>query len=411
LKILYAEDSLDLAEPIKMILSMEGHLVTHVENGAAAVEEYKRELPDLVLMDVMMPVMDGIEACKRIKAISTKKWIPIILLSGRDTNDDMVKGLEAGADDYLTKPIDFGVLAARMRSKQRVVDIQNSLIGILDNVHEGIITINQNGAIQSFNLAAERIFGYAPEEVIEKNVSMLMPEPYKSEHDGYLHHYMTTKIPKVIGVGSKKVKGSRKNGEIFPMSLAVTKVESSKEMSFIGLVRDISQEEEDRQHIEHLALHDPLTSLPNRAGFTQKLSDCIREQKPFALLFVDIDGFKPVNDNFGHDIGDKVLIAISQRMRGAVAGRDFIARLGGDEFVVILHDVSGATESDLIGARILEKIRAPMTFKKEVCTVGASIGVAFYPTHGKSGESLLSAADSAMYEAKRAGKNRVVTAK
>lgn len=409
MKILFAEDSLELAEPIKLVLEADGHHVTHVLDGAAAVEQYLADTPDLVLMDVMMPNMDGIEACRRIKAIPKKQWVPLILLSALVASDDLIAGLEAGADDYLSKPIDLNVLVSRMRSKQRIVDIQNSLFGILANVHEGIITINQHGTMQSFNLAAERIFGYEPDEVLGHNVNMLMPEPYKTQHDGYLHNYLSTHDPKVIGIG-RKVQGRRKNADVFPMHLAVTKVDSTQGVRFIGLVRDISQEEEDRQRIEHLALHDPLTGLPNRASFSHQLSAGINDGNPFALLFIDIDGFKPVNDNFGHDVGDKVLIAIAQRMRGAVANGDFIARLGGDEFVVILQGLENPADAKNVGLRILEKIGAPMTFSGNHCVVGASIGAALYPLHGQTSEVILTAADNAMYQAKRSGKNRVVNA-
>jgi len=175
-------------------------------------------------------------------------------------------------------------------------------------------------------------------------------------------------------------------------------------------VRDISQEEEDRQRIEHLALHDTLTGLPNRAHFNSHLSACVAKKNPFALLFIDIDGFKPVNDNFGHDIGDMVLVSIAAQLRAAVAEQGFIARLGGDEFVVILHQAGTPAEAETIGMRILDKISEPMHCGGNDCKVGASIGAAIYPLHGGHEDLMLNAADSAMYQAKRSGKNRVVMA-
>jgi diguanylate cyclase (GGDEF)-like protein/PAS domain S-box-containing protein len=408
--ILFAEDSRMLALPVIQVLETAGHRVTHVFDGTAAVEHYTAEVPDLVLMDVVMAGMNGLDATRMIRAIPTQKWVPIVIMTGLTANEDLIKGLEAGADDYLFKPINMDVLVARMRSKQRIVDMQNSYFGILDNVHEGILTIDQNGTVQRYNLAAEKIFGYTSGEVLGRNVNMLMPEPYKAEHDGYLHNYATTHQPKVIGIG-RKVSGRRKNGEVFPMRLAVTEVGGTLGVRFIGLVRDISQEEEDRERIEHLALHDTLTGLPNRASFNEFLAGCISKKEKFSLLFIDIDGFKPVNDNFGHDVGDKVLIAIAQRMRSTVAGHDFIARLGGDEFVVILPQVGDAVDVENVARRILEKIGEPMSFGGKECHVGASIGAALHPANGHSEDAILSAADGAMYEAKRGGKNRVVMAK
>ena len=186
--ILFAEDSRMLAMPVIQALEQDGHRVTHVFDGVAAVEHFIAETPDLILIDVTMPNMDGIEATRKIREMPTTKWVPIVMLTGLSSNEDLIKGLEAGADDYLLKPIDFTVLVARMRSKQRILDMQNSYFGILDNVHEGILTINQHGIVQRFNLAAENIFGYTPSDVIGRNVNMLMPEPYKTQHDSYLHN-------------------------------------------------------------------------------------------------------------------------------------------------------------------------------------------------------------------------------
>ena len=408
--ILFAEDSRMLAAPVIKMLERDGHRVTHVLNGTAAVEAFVAQAPDLVLMDVEMPEMDGLEATRKIRAIPSSKWVPIVMMTGMAANSDLIKGLEAGADDYLFKPVDFQVLVTLMRAKQRILDLQSSYFGILDNVHEGILTIDAHGLIQRFNRAAERIFGYTPSEVLGQNVNMLMPEPYHAQHDGYLANYLSSRQPKVIGTG-RKVQGRRKNGETFPMHLAISEVESALGVQFIGLVRDISQEEEDRLRIEHLALHDVLTGLANRASFNQCLSDCVSAGQPFALLFIDIDGFKPVNDQYGHDAGDAVLVALAQRMRHAVAGRDFVARLGGDEFVVLLPEVASATAVEQVAARILSKVAEPIDCGAPVsCRVGASIGAALFPANGSSEESILNAADNAMYQAKRAGKNRLVLA-
>ncbi len=407
--ILFAEDSAMIAKPIIKVLEENGHRITHVGDGLEAIEQYVAAPPDLVLMDVIMPKMDGIEATRRMKALPTKKWIPITILTSLSANEDLVKGLQAGADDYLTKPVDFQVLIARMQAKQRIVDMQNSFFGVLDNVHEGILTIDWRGNVQRFNLAAERIFGYSPAEVIGNNVKMLMPEPYQSGHDGYLRNYLAMREPKVIGIG-RKVQGLRKNGEVFPMHLAVTQVDSPKGMQFIGLVRDISQEEADRQRIEHMALHDVLTGLPNRASFNNYFSAKISAKKPFSIMFIDIDGFKPINDQFGHDTGDQVLIHIAERLSKVIAESGFVARLGGDEFVVILSRAKTKDEIESVAKDILSELGSPMQCDGNTCRVGASIGAAIYPQHGQNEESLLNAADNAMYEAKRGGKNRLVMA-
>lgn len=405
--ILYAEDSRSEATMVIRALESRGHRVTHVLDGALALDKYIEEPPDLVLMDLVMPNMDGIEATRRIKTIPVKKWIPISIVTGLTSNQDLIRGLEAGADDYLTKPLNLDVLIARMNAKQRIVDMQNNYFAILENVHEGVLTIDRYGTIQRFNGAAEKIFGYPSGEAIGRNVSILMPEPDKGRHDGYLNNYLCGRSPKVIGV-SRKVEGQRKNGEIFPMRLSVTEIDSAMGVQFVGLVCDISQEETDKKRIEYQAMHDELTGLYNRSRFIELLEKLVLSAKPFALLFIDLDGFKPINDTFGHSIGDQVLIAIAQRMRCTTASNDVIARLGGDEFVVILPEVKNSNDVNNVAERLLEKISEPMNFTGCECRVGASIGAAIFPSHGTSNESILSAADNAMYQAKRTGKNRVV---
>jgi diguanylate cyclase (GGDEF)-like protein/PAS domain S-box-containing protein len=409
MKILFAEDSIAIAKPIIKALEDERHRVVLVQDGEAAVASYVNEPFDLVLMDVIMPKMDGLDAIRQIKKVPNKKWIPIVVLTGLDSKTDLIKALDAGADDYLLKPIDFDVLIARMRSKQRIVEMQSSFFGVLDNVHEGILTITALGKIQRFNLAAEKIFGYSYDEVFGNNVNMLMPEPYHSGHDGYLRNYLATREPKVIGIG-RTVQGRRKNGDVFPMHLAVTEVETARGLQFIGLVRDISKEEEARQRIEFMALHDALTGLPNRASFNNFLAAMVLGKKPFTVMFIDIDGFKPVNDTFGHDVGDMVLINIAQRLTEALPENAFISRLGGDEFVVILSDVGEPNVAEKYGLSILDALRLPMICSGNDCKVGASIGVALFPNSGSSQESIMNAADNAMYRAKRSGKNRVVFA-
>jgi diguanylate cyclase (GGDEF)-like protein/PAS domain S-box-containing protein len=290
-----------------------------------------------------------------------------------------------------------------------LLNSQNRLAGILDNVVDAIISINEKGIIDSFNKSAAKVFGYSAEEVIGKNVNILMPLPYKTEHDGYLNNYLTTGHPKLIGQG-RKLQGCRKNGEIFPIFLALTKVETPQGVQFIGLLRDISQEEADRLQIEHLAHHDALTGLPNRTFFSQQLAVYLKSDKPFALLFIDLDNFKPINDSFGHKIGDQVLIAIAHRLKATVAEQDFVSRLGGDEFVVILNGIASSNDVEKVGKRILGKIAEPLKCNGNDCNVGASIGAKLCPTTGQSEDEILHAADQAMYAAKQAGRNRIVMA-
>lgn len=412
MKILLVEDSKAVAGHVVGFLEREGHRVIHVGDGQAAIDAFVADPPDLVLMDVIMPVMDGIEATRRIKALGgSARWIPVMLMTALSASDEIVAGLQAGADDYLTKPLVFEVLRARIQSMQRIAVIQESLRGILDNVFEGILSIDERGCIESYNRAAERIFGYTPAETMGRNVRMLMPEPYAGEHDGYLERYLREGTPRVIGIG-RKVRGLRKNGETFPMRLSVTEIDTGRGKRFIGLVSDISAEESARERIEFLALHDALTGLPNRACFMARLEALCEPpgEGAHAVLFVDLDGFKPINDWFGHEAGDAALKIAAQRLRHELAGTDFVARLGGDEFVAICRDLADADAALAIARRLLAAVGQPMILPGAVAAVGASIGIALWPEHGRSASEILAAADRAMYTAKRGGKGQACLA-
>lgn len=402
--ILFADDAKATALPVIEFLRQRGHRVTYVQDGAAAVDAYLAELPDMVLMDVVMPVMDGVEATRRIKALGGARWVPVVMLTSLSATEEMVAGLEAGADEYLVKPVVFEVLDARIRSMQRIAAIQDNLIGILDNVYEAILTIDESGAVRSYNKAAERIFGYCADEVIGSNVNMLMPPPYREKHDGYLARYLQEGAPQVIGTG-RKVRGRRKNGDVFPMRLAVTEVRRNGDHHFIGVLRDVSDEEAARERIEFLALHDSLTGLPNRAQFKEVLGTACasKREQTGAVLFIDLDGFKPINDEHGHEAGDQALITVAKRLRHSLAEHDMVARFGGDEFVVMLTGPETVEQASAVAQRLLDAIALPMTLLGKDCRLGASIGIALMPARCAA-EDVLKTADQAMYAAKRAGR-------
>lgn len=406
------DDPLAIAPAIALFKRC-GHEVTHVTNGKEAIAAYIAHQPDMILMDVVMPVMDGIEATRVIKAMARNHWVPLLMLTSLDSKQDLLAGFEAGADDYLAKPIDIDILMARMRSMQRIALIQNQLRRIVDHAHEGIITIDEHGIVNTFNPAAEAIFGYRADEVIGRNVSMLMPSPHREQHDSYIQRYLEQGTPRIIGTG-RKVTAVRKNGEQFPMQFFVTYVRHPGGIQFIGMVRDITHEEAEREKIEYLARFDTLTDLPNRSSIVDALeASCASarlEAKPCALLFIDLDGFKAINDRYGHEIGDGVLVTVARRMRHSLAQGDLLGRLGGDEFVAILADVDEVETAGRIAKRLIDAVGLPMEMDGHDCRLGASIGIALAPGHGVQPDTLLMLADDAMYEAKRFGKNRFVVA-
>ena len=249
LNILVADDTVSVGQFVSTYLRDAGHLVTFVQSGEDACEVYQREAFDLVLMDVIMPGMGGLAAVKKIKALPATKWTPIILVTGIDAQEGIMDGFMAGADDYITKPINTLVLDIRIRSMMRIAAIQRTSAAVVESVIEGIVQIDRVGRISGFNKAAQNIFGYTYEEVVGKNVNMLMPSPYHEQHDDYLANYVATGEARIIGIG-RKVTGKRKNGESFPMHLGVSEASTPDGRFFIGLVRDLTEEERMRSQIE-----------------------------------------------------------------------------------------------------------------------------------------------------------------
>jgi diguanylate cyclase (GGDEF)-like protein/PAS domain S-box-containing protein len=409
LRILLADDTLASARLVAAYLKQDGHEVVHVMDGKQAVEAFEAEQPDLVLMDVMMPVMDGIEATRQIKAKSSDHWVPLIMITGLSEKRDLIAGLQAGADDYLTKPVDPHELAARIHSMTRIIGVQRRLHAILDHAFDGIVGVDERGTIQLFNQAAERLFGYGATEIIGLNIDALMSPP-----DGQGQAISATlTVPRALSDSDTlQVTGRRKGGEVFLMELAITEIRQPDGAQFICMVRDISQVEAARQRIEFLAHHDQLTGLPNRTRFSDTLAEACHHatETPSAVLFIDLDDFKPINDRFGHEIGDIALQIVAKRLRAALDERDFVARLGGDEFVALLADIPDGDIATRVGQRLIDAIGRPMVLRDQTCQLGASIGIALVTGHDPAPDKVLSDADNVMYTAKRAGKNRVALA-
>ena len=257
MKVLAVDDNRTNLHILQVFLKKLGHQVILAENGEEAVRMFQSEAPDLVLLDIMMPVMDGFEAARRIKAMTQERWTPVIFLSALNRDENLLEGLEAGGDDYLTKPINFVVLEAKLRSMQHSLALQQTSIDALrrvkaisDNVIDALITIDTQGTITTVNRSAERIFGWEAREMVGQNVKMLMPEPYHSEHDCYLENYLAGQAPKVIG-HSREAIGKQKDGKQFPINLGVTELTIDGNRMFIGVVRDISEQKFAEQKLQN----------------------------------------------------------------------------------------------------------------------------------------------------------------
>jgi len=279
---------------------------------------------------------------------------------------------------------------------------------IISHAMEGIILIDAHGIIKTFNPAAETMFGFTLQEVLGKNISMLMPDPDKTNHDGYLERYLSTNLARVVGI-EREVVAQHKDGVTFPISLSVNEMISDGEHLFVGIVSDISERKKNEEMISKLAHYDVITGLPNRVLFFDRcdkaLSHAKRNKMSLAVMFLDLDGFKDVNDTLGHAAGDELLKQVANRMQETIREEDTVARFGGDEFALIFNDVKSRDNIEHIADKIIAAISEPFVIGEDSCNIGASAGVSMFPDDHTEMDSLVRQADTAMYSAKKSGKN------
>lgn len=306
---------------------------------------------------------------------------------------------------------------------------------IRDMMIDSIIIIDHKGIIKEFNKSAEKNFGYSGHEIIGKNVDLLMTSADKNQHDQYIDNYLQTGRTKIIGVG-REIIAKRKDNTSFFADLSVSKLDSDKNGPplFIGTLHDVSARKENELHLlqrqndlEHRvklrteelananilltqqANFDALTGLANRYLFFDRLRQAIAQAKrrnySLAILFIDLDGFKNVNDSYGHDIGDEVLKKIAIRLEQHLRDEDTASRLGGDEFAVILNSVTDVKFINMVTEKIIHAINQPLNITENNIPLSASVGISFYPENNTDPDILLKQADIAMYKSKDKGKN------
>ncbi len=291
--------------------------------------------------------------------------------------------------------------------RKQISDHLKLTSSVFDHADEGILITDKDGTILEANPACSSITGYSHEEMIGNNPRIL----HSGRQDKQFYETMWHEVA-ANGYWSGEIWNKRKSGEIFPerLTLSSVKNEAGETIRFIALFSDISNIKTHQQQLEHLAHHDALTGLPNRILLNDRLEMALaksnRSAEKLAVCFMDLDGFKPVNDNFGHDAGDALLVEVAQRMLEISRSTDTIARLGGDEFVLIFTDISGKAECQQMLTRVMNAINLPFDIGGHEIRISASIGVALYPDDDGDGDSLLRHADQAMYVAKQSGRGR-----
>lgn len=281
---------------------------------------------------------------------------------------------------------------------------------ILNTALDAFISMDSSGLVTEWNAEAEKLFGYSREEVLGKDLSeLIIPSALRDAHVKELRHFMETGAGPYVG-GRIEITAMRSDRSEFPVELSITSIRQASDTFFSAFIRDITERKQAESKISFLAYHDQLTALPNRELFYDRMSQAIsqakRKHERMALLFLDLDGFKAVNDSYGHEAGDIVLKVVARRLLACVRNVDTVARLGGDEFTIILSEVEKMNDVSGVAEKIIRKLTEPVFLSDaRKCGVGVSIGIAIYPEDGYELDKLMSAADGAMYESKTGGKN------
>jgi len=278
---------------------------------------------------------------------------------------------------------------------------------VFSHAREGIMITDAAGTIVEVNTTFTRITGHERTQVLGRDIRLLQSDRHAPEFYRAILESLVTKDHWYGEIWSQ-----RSNGEVFPCMVTVSAVRDNdgQALSFVSLFTDITLMKEHQHQLEHIAHYDLLTGLPNRVLLADRLQQaivqCQRRQHRIGVVFLDLDGFKAVNDSHGHVVGDSLLVAVAQRMKAALRESDTLARIGGDEFVAVLVNLEGAQDCEPLLDRMLKAAAAPVRIGDALLQVSASMGVTIYPQDGAEPELLVRHADQAMYQAKQAGKNR-----
>jgi diguanylate cyclase (GGDEF)-like protein/PAS domain S-box-containing protein len=457
--ILIVDDIPDNLRVLSMALAGHGFQTRCAKSGAIALMAVKTTCPDLILLDIKMPDMDGYEVCQHLKALDTTRNIPIIFLSALDDVIDKVKAFSLGAVDYITKPFQVEEVLIRVkyqlalkiaqdeirrlneeleqRVQQRTVQLakinedlaleivkhqqttevlrisEERLESILSSIEDVVWSIDADTEKLIYcNSALEKIYGYPISNFFEDEQFWLkvIHQDDRPRIEKVNHNVLTE------GVVHDEYRILRPDQEVRWVSDRRYLIydQHGKPVRIDGITRDITDQKRAEQQLVHDALHDALTGLPNRNLFMDRVDQALKYNKrhpqyKFAVMFIDLDRFKMINDSMGHTISDHFLRAISKLIESCLRSvGDTVARLGGDEFTILIDDIQEDSEVIAIAERIFHKFLHPIQLGNHTLFPSASIGIAMSNQEYANGSDLLRDADIAMYQAKSFGKGRYV---
>jgi PAS domain S-box-containing protein len=433
--VLVVDDDMRSRIILREALEQAGFDVEEAENGEAAVQIIERQMPDLILLDVVMPIMDGFETCLAVRHMAGGENLPIVLMTGLDDTDSINRAFEIGATSFVTKPINYLLLTYRLKYLLRAEATARQLRD------------SENRLAKAQCLARLGHWEWDP-QAQQIQVSSTLGEILGKPDDTRAMRFREfldvvdprdrMRLRNTIIRALKNRRGYRADHRIVRVDGSERVVyqeaelvlgENGKILKILGIAQDITDQRRSEEKIRYLAYFDAVTGLPNRVLlkqiFNHTMSVAKRHNRSFAFLFVDLDHFKNINDTLGHDTGDELLRQVATKLRtclrssdratrseqeeealpSGVFGGDTVTRLGGDEFLILLTEIRVPENAALVAKRILEKLAEPIVVSDKKVTIGASIGISVYPLDGSDFETLLKKADTAMYHAKETGRN------
>lgn len=427
-KLLIVDDDEDIRRVIAIKLKKQGYLILEASDGNSGLEKLIAELPDMVMVDVQMPGMDGFEFCENAAKLNFDKHIPIMIMTAQDDQDSVNKAYEKGATDFITKPINYAKLGHRVRfcirasaTSDKLASRERQLLSAQKVAKMGGWVYDiENKQFQCSNEAAN-IFGIS-------NLSSMT-------HDELINCVVDDDVSRVRAVlDTASLKESNNsleysiklvNGESkrIRQIIDVNNANPIKAGKIFGVFQDITDLRNAEQQVKTLSLYDRLTRLPNRSFFkrllTKKVASAKRHKQQFAILDINIDNFMRINANLGHDVGDKLLIAVSERLKNSIRDSDelidsqdqdsfnpgLLAHLGGDNFIVMLSTIRMMDDAAIVARRIQTEFSDGFKILENEIHVSISIGIGIYPDDADAADELLKKTSAALNNAKETGRN------
>lgn len=438
--ILVADDDKTMRIMLRRAMEKEGYRVVEVTDGEQALAAYTRLAPDIVLLDALMPGIDGFTCCKQMQSPAGKNRTPVLMITALEDQESVDRAFDVGAADYITKPIHWAVLRQRVRrllhqsqlhkqlkqsnqqlqariselnqAQQALLESQERYALVAQSAHDGLWDWNLKTNEIYFSPRWKAMLGYSNSEI-----GNTLAQWFNRVHSEDLEQFKGELSAHLAGLTARFENEHRllhQDGEyrwMLCQGLAVRDADG-KPLRIAGSQTDITVNKATEAKLLHQAFHDGLTGLPNRVWFMEQVENALQRSKEyqnyvFALLFLDLDRFKIVNDSLGHAFGDQLLMAIAQRLKACLSPLDAIARLGGDEFTILLEDIKDTTNATKIADQIYQELSLPFNLNGQEVFITVSIGIAISTLGYDRPEDLLRDADMTMYRAKALGKARL----